>query len=408
MKSFDVLIVGSGHAGAQAAISLRQSGFEGSISIVTDEAHLPYERPPLSKDALSDAYDFEQGAIRPSAFWKEQGIELLLGRRVISIDAEAHTVALDDGGLLGYAKLIWAAGGSPRRLPCVPDDLHGVHYLRNRAHAEAIQIALSRATNIVVVGGGYIGLEVAAALVNLGRTVTLVETSPRLLSRSASEPLSDFLHAEHTRQGVDIRLNAKVAAVEAQDGVVASLTLEDGENLPADLLLIGIGIDPLIDPLQQAGAELGAGGVLVDSRCRTTLPDVYAIGDCAAHVNAYGDGRVLRLESVQNAHDQAAVVAAELVGKGADYDALPWFWSDQYDLKLQTAGLSLDFDRAIVRGDIASRSFSIVYKRDGVVIALDCINAPRDYIQGRSLVTRRSTASDETIADVTSPIKSLA
>jgi 3-phenylpropionate/trans-cinnamate dioxygenase ferredoxin reductase subunit len=407
MQAFDVLIVGGGHAGAQAAASLRQLKFTGTVAIVCEEPDLPYERPPLSKDYLSRERTFERILIRPPAFWAEKDIAMLLGRRVTSVDATARQVRTEDGSLIAYGVLIWAAGGTPRRLTCAGHDLAGVHMVRTRADVDRLMAELPRTTRVVVIGGGYIGLEAAAVLTKLGKSVTLVEALPRVLARVAGEALSRFFEMEHRAHGVDVRLGAAVAALEARDGKLCGVRLAEGETIACDLVIVGIGVAPAVEPLRTAGA-LGENGVDVDPQCRTSLPGVYAIGDCAAHHNRFADGARIRLESVQNASDQARTAAKSVVGAPEVYDAVPWFWSDQYDLKLQTVGLSQGHDAIVLRGDPATRSFSVVYLKDGCVIALDCVNAVKDYVQGRALVVGGARLPMDRLADVREPLKDLA
>jgi 3-phenylpropionate/trans-cinnamate dioxygenase ferredoxin reductase component len=406
-RNFDVLIVGGGHGGAQAAIALRQNRFAGTIAIVSDEDDLPYERPPLSKDYLSGDKAFDRLLIRPAAFWDDKAIAMLLGRRVVSVDAEAHAVALADGSTIAYGTLIWAAGGAPRRLTCMGGDLAGVHSVRTRADVDRLIGELDGVSRAVVIGGGYIGLEAAAILTKLGKRVTLLEALPRVLARVAGEPLSRFFEAQHRAQGVDLRLNVQVACIEGRDGAACGVRLADGQTIDAQMVIVGIGITPATAPLMAAGAA-GGDGVDVDQYCRTSLPDVLAIGDCAAHPNAFAGGRRIRLESVQNANDQAAVAAKLIAGMPQPYDAVPWFWSNQYDLRLQTVGLSGGHDCTVVRGDVASGSFSVVYLRNGRVAALDCVNAAKDYVQGRALVTARAEVPPAHLADTSRPLKELA
>jgi len=383
----DVVIVGTGHGGAQAAIALRQHGFEGSVLMIGRDKAPPYERPPLSKEYLAGDKGFERIMIRPEKFWAEKDIGLCLGAAVTAIDPQAHSVTLSDGGQVTYRKLIWSGGGDPRRLPVPGAVLPGVYYVRDKADADAMMHALEAgAKRAVVIGGGYIGLEAAAVLRKLGCEVVLVEMLPRLLARVAGEELSDFYAAEHRRQGVDVRLETGVQAVLGEDmGRVTGVRLDSGEDVACDMVIVGIGVVPAVAPLIAAGAA-GSNGVDVDFCCRTTLDDVYAIGDCAAHANDFAGGAVIRLESVQNAHDMANTVARAIMGEKEPYHALPWFWSNQYDLKLQTAGLSLGFDQTILRGDPETRKFTVVYLKGGVPIAFDCVGTMKDYVQARKLL----------------------
>jgi NADPH-dependent 2,4-dienoyl-CoA reductase/sulfur reductase-like enzyme len=383
----DVVIVGTGHGGAQAAIALRQQGFEESILMIGRDNAPPYERPPLSKEYLAGDKGFERIMIRPEKFWAEKDIALRLGAAVTGLDPVRHSLTLSDGGQVTYRKLIWSGGGDPRRLPVPGAVLPGVFYVRDKADADAMMQALAGgALRAVVIGGGYIGLEAAAVLRKLGCEVTLVEMLPRLLARVAGEELSAFYAEEHRRQGVDVRLSTGVHAVLGEAaGRVTGVRLDSGEEVPCDMVVVGIGIVPAVAPLIAAGAA-GSNGVDVDFCCRTTLDDVYAIGDCAAHANPYADNAVIRLESVQNAHDMANTVARAIMGEKEPYHALPWFWSNQYDLKLQTAGLNLGFDQAVVRGDPATRKFTVVYMKAGKPIAFDCVGTMKDYVQARKLL----------------------
>jgi 3-phenylpropionate/trans-cinnamate dioxygenase ferredoxin reductase subunit len=402
---FDVVIVGAGHGGAQVAIMLRTQKFEGSIAIIGDERELPYERPPLSKEYFAGEKEFERIQLRPAKYWDERDVTMLLGKRVVSVDPAGHSVTTDGGEIIGYGKLVWATGGAPRMLPIPGGDLPGVQGVRTRADADAMKAASETAGQIVVIGGGYIGLEAAAVLRKAGKKVVLLEAQDRVLARVAGTELSRFYEKEHREHGVDLHLGVCVDAIEGVDHVTG-VRLAGGEVIPADLVIVGIGIVPAVEPLVAAGAE-GGNGVLVDRLCKTSLPDIYAIGDCAAHENDFAEGVVIRLESVQNANDQANVVAKGIVGDEAPYHAIPWFWSNQYDLKLQTAGLSTGHDRAVLRGDPATRSFSVVYLKEGRVIAIDCVNATKDYVQGRMIVTAGLRATPEQLADIDTPLKAL-
>ncbi len=405
----DVVIVGTGHGGAQAAIALRQHGFEGSILMIGRDNAPPYERPPLSKEYLAGDKGFERIMIRPEKFWVEKDIALRLGAAVTAIDAAAHSLTLSDGGQVTYRKLIWSGGGDPRRLPVPGAVLPQVFYVRDKADADAMMASLSDgAKRAVVIGGGYIGLEAAAVLRKLGCEVVLVEMLPRLLARVAGEELSDFYAEEHRRQGVDVRLGTGVHSVLGETaGRVTGVRLDSGEEVACDMVIVGIGVVPAVAPLIAAGAA-GSNGVDVDFCCRTTLDDVYAIGDCAAHANDFADGAVIRLESVQNAHDMANTVARAIMGEKEAYHALPWFWSNQYDLKLQTAGLSLGFDATVLRGDPATRKFTVVYLKGGVPIAFDCVGTMKDYVQARKLLESKVGRIDPALlADPDVPLKDL-
>ena len=404
---YDVLIVGAGHGGAQAAIALRQHGYPGSVALLGNETELPYERPPLSKEYLSGKKPFARILSRPAEYWDEKNVELLLGRHVTTVDPDAREVVLQDGSRLGYGTLVWATGGSPRRLACPGHGLQGVHSLRNRADVDRMVGELPSVGRVVIIGGGYIGLEAAAVLVEFGKQVVVLEAQDRVLARVAGEPLSRFFEAEHRARGVDVRLGVTVSRLDGRDGHVSGVWLGDGELLAADMVLVGIGIEPAVAPLLEAGAA-GGNGVEIDTACRTSLPHVYAIGDCALQSNPFAGGIAVRIESVQNANDQASVVAKEMVGFPAEHQTVPVFWSHQYDLRLQTVGLSTGSDHVVVRGDPAARTFSLVYLRQGRVIALDCVNMMRDYVQGRALVAGNAQCDPAALADTTVVLKSLA
>lgn len=403
---YDVLIVGAGHGGAKAAITLRQRGFTGSIAMVGEEPELPYERPPLSKEYLAGDKSFERLLIRTATFWAERDVATLTGREVVAVDPHARTVTTRSGETIGYRALIWAAGGHARRLSCSGHDLAGVHSVRNRADVDRMLGELAATRRVCVIGGGYIGLEAAAVLSKSGKQVTVLEAQDRVLARVAGVALSRFYEAEHRAHGVDVRLGVAVACIEEVNGRATGVLLADGEVLPCEMVIVGIGIVPAVEPLLAAGAT-GGNGVAVDAHCRTSLPDVYAIGDCALHANPFADGTPIRLESVQNANDMAVTAAQAITGAPEAYEAMPWFWSNQYDVKLQTVGLSTGHDDEVLRGDPARRSFSVVYLKRGRVVALDCVNAVKDYVQGRALVTGRTVVDPALLANPATPLKDL-
>ncbi len=406
MKQADVVIVGAGHGGAQCALALRQNGFTGSIAMIGREPEPPYERPPLSKEYFAREKTFDRLYIRPPAFWGEKDISLLLSTEVTAIDPAAKLLTLSDSSTFGYGKLVWATGGDPRALPVPGGDLAGVHAVRTRADCDQLMGEIDGGVhNIVVVGGGYIGLEAAAVLTKLGCTVTLLEALPRVLARVAGPELSAFYEKEHRDHGVDLRTDVVVDSF-VGEGRVTGVKLGDGEVIPADAVIVGIGIIAAVSPLIAAGAE-GGNGVAIDDHCRTSLADIYAIGDCAAFACDYAEGAVMRVESVQNANDQGTCVAKAICGDPQPYHAFPWFWSNQYDLRLQTAGLSVGYDQTLVRGRPEDRSFSVVYLKQGRVIALDCVNAVKDYVQGRKLVEARVSPDLARLADAGVPLKEL-
>ena len=400
----DIIIVGAGHGGAQAAVQLRQSGFGGSIAVIGEEPEIPYERPPLSKDFLAGEKEFERMLIRPAGFWADRGITMLTSTKVTAVDAEAHTLTTAAGDSIGYGTLIWATGGAPRALTCPGHDLAGIHAIRTRADVEALKAELPAAQRIAIVGGGYIGLEAAAVLSKMAKQVTVLEAMDRVLARVAGPALSAFYQAEHRAHGVTIRTGEQVTAVTGQAGRATGVTLASGETIAADLVIVGIGIIPAVAPLLAAGAT-GGNGIDVDEFCRTSLPDVFAIGDCAAHHNAFAGDALIRVESVQNANDMATTVAKLLTGTAKPYHAVPWFWSNQYDLRLQTVGLSTGYDAVVQRGDPGLRAFSLVYLKAGRVIALDCVNSVRDYVQGKALVEHGVSVAPALLADAEVPLK---
>ena len=402
---FDVVIVGAGQGGAYAAIQLRQQGFEGSIALVGRESEPPYERPPLSKEYMLGDKEWERLLIRPADFWAGKGIELLLSTEVTSVAAEAREVTLQDGRTIGFGELIWATGGDPRPLSCPGADLQGVHAVRTRKDADAILAELAGVERVAIVGGGYIGLEAAAVLRKLGKEVTLLEVLPRVLARVAGPQLSEFYEKEHRDHGVDLRTGIGVVEI-LGEGQVSGVKLSDDSTVDCQMVIVGIGIIPAVGPLLSAGAA-GGNGLDVDQYCRTILPHVWAIGDCAAHSSNFADGAVIRLESVQNANDMATCVAKAITGDPQPYGATPWFWSNQYDLKLQTVGLSAGHDQAVLRGDPATRSFSVLYLKDGKLIACDAVNMIKDYVQARKLVEEGAKIAPEDLADTSRPLKEL-
>lgn len=407
MDQHDVIIVGAGHAGAAAAIALRKAGFDGSISIVGRDPNPPYERPPLSKEYLAGDKPFERILIRPEKFWAEREIELQLGMMVTEVDANAHEVTLSDGHTMRYGSLIWAGGGDARRLRCSGADLKGVHAVRDRADVDRLVGELrAGAHRVAIVGGGYIGLEAAAVLTKLGCDVVVLEAEHRVLSRVAGAELSAFYEGEHRARGVDIRTSVNVHSFDGANGRISGVKLADGEILPTDMAIVGIGIIPCVAPLIEAGA-VGDNGVNIDEYCATSLPDVYAIGDCAAHANVFASGATIRLESVQNANDMATVAANAVAGDPQPYQSFPWFWSNQYDLKLQTAGLNLGYDETVLRGDPADRSFSVAYLRGGRLAAIDCVNSIKDYVQARKLIEGRVQPDPRRLADPAIPLKEI-
>jgi 3-phenylpropionate/trans-cinnamate dioxygenase ferredoxin reductase subunit len=383
---------------------LRAHGFTGSIALLSNESVPPYERPPLSKDYLAGTKSFERMLLRPPQFWTERGIEVITEQCVDAIDVANHQVRTLAGAVFEYSKLVWATGGRPRQLSCSGATLAGVHAVRTRTDVDLLLAELGSAQRVVILGGGFIGLEVAAVLSKTGRHITLLEALPRVLARVSGEPISRFYEAEHRAHGVGLRTSVSVVCVEDVQGRASGVRLSNGELVPADIVIVGIGIVPNIEPLVDVGA-VASNGVHVDEFCRTSLDDVYAVGDCAAHVNAFAAGARIRLESVHNAHEQAATVAKALCGQPVPYHSLPWFWSDQYDLKLQTIGIATGYDATVLRGDPVTRSFSVAYLRAGHIAAFDCVNAARDFVQGRKLIGVKVDGAR--LADASVPLKDL-
>jgi 3-phenylpropionate/trans-cinnamate dioxygenase ferredoxin reductase component len=388
-----------------AAVNLRQAGFAGSILMIGEEADPPYERPPLSKAYLTGKMTAERIVLRKAEYWAERSIAMQLGVCVRSVDAVAKTVTTSAGDQLGYGQLVWAAGGRVRKLACPGHDVQGVFYVRTKADTDALRDALRPRRKLVVVGGGYIGLEVAASARQLGCDVTLVEAFDRVLNRVTCVQVSEFYQEYHRAQGVDVRVNAQVAALEG-DAHVTGVRLASGETIVADVVVVGIGILPNIEPLAAAGLVTG-NGICVNEYCQTSDPAIFALGDCTDHPNIYAEKSV-RLESVQNAVDQAKTIASVITGAPKAYAELPWFWSDQYTLKMQTAGLAINHDQTIVRGSMADNSFSVLYLRNGQIIAIDAINAIKDFLAAKNMIVAKAKPDPIRIADATIPLKEFA
>ncbi|HEY9312814.1 NAD(P)/FAD-dependent oxidoreductase [Williamsia sp.] len=380
------LIVGASHAGAQLAASLRQEGWTGEIVLIGDESALPYQRPPLSKAYLAGKCTVDELAIRNAEFYTKQRIQLL-DATVEAIDRSAGHLSLNTGDALPYDKLALCTGARPRRLPTPGADLAGVFYLRTAADVEMIREATSPGSRAVIVGGGYIGLETAASLRALGLEVTVIEATERVLERVTAPEVSAFFDRIHREEGVNIRTGALVKALSG-DGRIREVILAGGESIPADLVIIGIGVEPNTELAAAAGLVVD-NGVVIDDQARTTDPDIVAAGDCASHHMARY-GRRIRLESVPGAGEQAKVAAATICGKSKKVAALPWFWSDQYDVKLQIAGLNTGYDEVVLSGDpTRDRDFTCFYLRAGELIAADCINRPRDFVFSKRVITQQ-------------------
>jgi len=400
-----VVVVGAGHAAGQLATSLAQHPYDGPVTLIGNEPYLPYQRPPLSKKFLAGEVDVERLFIRPESFYADAGIDLRLDTHVDSLDREAKRLHTSAGDVIDYDKLVLALGSRVRRLRVDGTDLEGVHYLRNIADVSAIRDDFAKATRVIVIGAGYIGLEVAAVARQAGLDVTVLEIADRVMSRVVSPEISDFYQIEHTNQGVKLRLSTGVKSINGKKRV-KSVTTSDGEEIAADVVIVGVGIVPNTELATAADLEVDD-GIVVDDRCVTSDPDIYAIGDCTMHPNAIFD-RNMRLESVHNAVEQAKIAAANLCGIEERYCDVPWFWSDQYDLKLQIAGLSDGYDDVIIRGNPAERSFSCIYLRENRIIAVDAINAPRDFVHSKQLIASQAAVDASRVADADVELKSLA
>ena len=398
-----VLIIGAGQAAAQAIATLKAEGFAGRITVVGDEPFPPYQRPPLSKAYLSGKLERERLFLKPDAFYAEANCELLLGASATSVDRAAKTVALSDGRILPYDKLLLATGTRVRKITVPGADLPGVHYLRSIADVDLLRPALAPGKRLAVVGGGYIGLEVAAVAVKLGLEVTVFEALDRLMARAVSPQLSEFYEKEHREAGVRFLLKTGVHAFEGQGRLQA--VQAGGQEYPADIALVGIGVVPNVELASGAGLACND-GIVVDTYCASiTDPMIFAAGDCTRHHGR--DGQPIRLECVQNAIDQAKHAALAMVGKPTPYREVPWFWSDQYDLKMQIAGLARPGDRLVLRGDPASRKFAVFHLREGKVAAVEAVNAAPEYIVGRKLIADGTPIAAERLADLSIAMKNI-
>jgi 3-phenylpropionate/trans-cinnamate dioxygenase ferredoxin reductase component len=391
-----VVIVGAGQAGAQVAVSLRQLGFAGEITLLGEEPHLPYQRPPLSKGYLSGEMALERTHLRSESYYEKHRIDLRLGVRAARILRRERAVVCEDGRQLEYDALAICTGSAARPLPLPGIDLPGVFYLRTLADSDAIKAALRPGARAVIIGGGYIGLEVAASLRKLGAAVTVIEALERVMNRVVAPPVSTFFAAEHARHGVEVVTNAAVAAL-AGDDRVARVVAVDGRTFAADVVVIGIGAVPNDELARAAGLEVD-NGIVVDAFGRTGDPAIFAAGDVTNHPNMLFERR-LRLESVHNAMEQAKAVARTIAGRPEAYADVPWFWSDQYDLKLQIAGVGDPEDELILRGDPASRAFSCLHLRGGRLVAIDCINRGADFLAAKKLIAERRPIDRAQTAD---------
>jgi 3-phenylpropionate/trans-cinnamate dioxygenase ferredoxin reductase component len=396
-----MVIVGGGHAAGQACASLRQEGWKGEIVVIGDEPHLPYQRPPLSKQYLSGEHGLEKVHLRPVKFYADQNITLKLGVRAEAIDTAAHTVTTSAGETITYEKLLLATGGRPRRLNIPGSQLAGIHYLRGIDDVDGIRGEMAPGKKLVIVGGGYVGLEVASVAVVSGLEVHVLEMEQRILQRVTTPSMSEYYHNLHESRGVHVHISTAVTGFRGE-GRVAAVLCGDRE-FAADLVIVGIGIIPNVEIAEAAGIEC-SNGIVVDEGCRTSAPDVFAAGDCTNHPNPLL-GRRLRLESVPNAMEQARVASANMCGGSKTYASIPWFWSDQYELKLQMVGFSADADSQVLRGDMAANQFAMFYLKEGAVIAVDAVNSPKEFMICKQLIGKQVDAAK--LADATVDLKTL-
>jgi 3-phenylpropionate/trans-cinnamate dioxygenase ferredoxin reductase subunit len=399
-----IVIAGAGHAAGQAVASLKQHRFGGRIILIGDEPYLPYQRPPLSKKFLAGNMSAERLFFKPPSFYDDPDIDLHLGTRLEGIERASKKLVTADGSRFSYDKLILALGARARKVRVSGSQLGGIHYLRGIDDVERLKAEIAPGKRIVIVGAGYIGLEVAAVCRQLELIVTVIEMADRVMNRVVSEPVSDFYEHLHRERGVDLRLNTSLAGFKGE-GTIEAVATDHGVDIEADVALVGIGIVPNVEIAAQAGLDVN-NGIVVDDRCRTSDADIYAIGDCTLHPNSIY-GRSVRLESVHNALEQAKTAAANACGIDCRYSQVPWFWSDQYEVKLQIAGLSAGYDHTVLRGDPDAASFACFYLRDGRLIATDAINSPREFMQSKGLIARRAEVTADRLADARVPLKDL-
>jgi len=399
------IILGASHAAAQLAPTLRQQGWTGSISMISNEYALPYHRPPLSKDYLAGTKTAEQILIRPAAVYSKCNAGITMGVTAAAIDRSNKQLLLDDGMALDYDKLVLTTGARVRKIDIPGVDLNGVFYLRDLNDAQQIKMLTGANKRAVIIGGGYIGLETASALRKLGMQVTVLEAMPRILQRVTAPEVAAFYSRIHAEEGVEIVADVQAVSISGAKQV-ESVQCHDGTEYEADIVIIGVGVIPNTELAEQAGLKID-NGIVVDEYARTSDEDILAAGDCTSHYNPIYQ-RHLRLESVQNALDQASVAANTICGNLKPYSALPWFWSDQYDLKLQIAGLSQGYTDVVVRGDIdGSRSFAAFYMREGKLLAVDAVNRPQEFMFGKKLIMQGNQLDTAQLADDSLSLKTL-
>jgi len=399
-----VVIIGAGQAGGQCAASLRRNGYDGSIILIGDEPHPPYQRPPLSKAYLSGEIEQDRLWVQPPEVWADQKVELKLGVSVTKIDRSGKTILLEDGSSLGYGSLVLATGSRVRPLPVPGAELDGVRYLRTIADIDILKSDVKPAKRIAIIGGGYIGLEAASVARKLGAVPTVIEAMDRCLARVAVPELSAFFEHAHRSRDVEVMTGAQVAKVRG-DGKAEAVELKDGRFIEVDSVLVGIGILPNQELAAEAGLVTG-NGIEVDVNCRTSDPDIYAIGDCAAQTNWLTGDRI-RLESVPNALEHGKTAAAAITGTPEPKLDIPWFWSDQFDLKLQTAGLFQGADELVIRGDALNAPVSFFHLKGGVLIAADCVNDPQSFMAAKMMIAKRARPDASALADASQSMKDI-
>ncbi len=399
-----VVIIGASHAAAETVASLRKFGWQGRITLIGDEPILPYQRPPLSKGYYKGDVEAEKLLIRPESFYQKNEVTLMLGRRVNSINRNEKTINLDGDEQLGYTHLILATGTRARKLPIEGADLPNINYLRTKQDVDVIKSQLKPGSKLLIVGAGYIGLEVAASAVKQGAEVIVFEAMDRVLARVTSPQISEFYQRIHKQEGVDIRLNASLTKFEKTASGLHAVTSE-GAVIPFDSAIVGIGVIPNTELADEAGLSCD-NGIVVNEFTQTNDANIHAIGDCSNHHNFLYNRRI-RLESVPNAVEQAKVAAATICGKEMIYDQLPWFWSDQYDVKLQTAGLLQEHDQVVTRGDASSRKFAAFYLKKGKLIAVDALNSPAEFMLSKKLIQAKASPDPMKLSDPEVSLKEL-
>ena len=402
--SKQVIVVGAGHASGQIIATLRQKKYDGQILLIGEEPYLPYQRPPLSKKFLAGELPAERLYVKPSSFYDVPNVDPRLNTRVASIDRSAKSVTTDTGDTFFYDSLLLSTGSNAIRLGVDGSHLGGIHYLRTIDDVKRIRAELNTGKKVAIIGAGYIGLEVAAVLRKLGLDVTVIEMADRVMSRVVSNDVSDFYERVHESHGVSLKLSTGCAKFDGRERVAAVVT-DNGQHIDVDFVVVGVGITPNTALAEAAGLDID-NGIAVDEYCRTSDPSIYAAGDCTSHPSGIYDCRI-RLESVHNALEQAKTAALGICGELHEYSQVPWFWSDQYDLKLQIAGLSTGYDETVIRGDRDQASFSCLYLKDGRLIAIDAINAPRDFMQSKALIAAGAKPDKTRLADTRVLLKNL-